>query len=916
MTLLLPASALAARKQALADPTALGGLAGSLQRELHQALDVPVPEGKSRLTRSGGRCPTCTVLLAFDPRLPQTHTCPSCGAVHTDRVHHEWWLMNGHLWTAEQCTRAATLAHLLDDDAAARRADDILEIYADRYLWWPNRDNALGPTRPFFSTYLESIWLLHLCVALDLREATAPALRASLGARLRERLVEPSATLIASFNEGRSNRQVWHAAALLAAADVLGDDRMRDRAVLSLVSLLREGLHTDGSWYEGENYHLFAHRGLLTAVTLAEQAGAELPADLLQRFEAGFASPFRTVLPDGSFPARRDSQYGVTLRQYRTADWVECGFARQDTAALRSALASLYAHWAPPGDTGRRLSTADAERNQSGVRLTRADCSWRALLLARLELPSLSGAAPGSELLEGQGLAIFRRDGGRFWVGLDYGDPGAGHGHPDRLNLVVATERERWLDDVGTGSYTSPTLAWYRSSMAHNAPLVNGNNQGAAAGRLLAHDEREAAGWVSAEFTDPVSGVRFVRTVVVMDRYLIDEVTWTADHDVAVDVPLQAQLEGGQALPWRPAGARPSSEWLANVQETPLRAAASVHLTMLALPSPSRPRHPASGVFTCLLWSESAATLWKAGTIGPPGGAVHGLVSLRQHGPSGRSLRVIASPEVLAELTVNAESIRVLTFPVDLMQGGLGTLLVHQRTSHGWSIQTTLGTPAPLIELRGLRRVVAPSRAQPVPPDTPPHTLPLPPHGERTVALDSAHFYRPTEESWLEAGAPAASVHLRRSATAIIITVRSTLNRETAFAAGCAENPLDNEPADVNSDGVQLHWRSAVTGGWNTVLAVPETLRVRLTAVEGTVDDATASWHPIERGYVVSFTLPWRAEVTELVLDCCVNERPAGRERRRGQLVMSGARGESAYLRGARQSPEHALHFDLLPDQS
>jgi len=162
MTLLLTHAALDARRTACRNPAALGGLAGSLQRELYAALDVPVPAGKSRLTRTGGRCPSCTVLLTFDSRQPHSHTCPSCGTMYTDAIHHQWWLMNGHLWTAEQCTRAANLAWLCDDPLAARRADEILATYADRYLAWPNRDNALGPTRPFFSTYLESIWLLHL----------------------------------------------------------------------------------------------------------------------------------------------------------------------------------------------------------------------------------------------------------------------------------------------------------------------------------------------------------------------------------------------------------------------------------------------------------------------------------------------------------------------------------------------------------------------------------------------------------------------------------------------------------------------------------------------------------------------------------------------------------------------------------
>jgi hypothetical protein len=37
-----------------------------------------------------------------------------------------------------------------------------------------------------------------------------------------------------------------------------------------------------------------------------------------------------------------------------------------------------------------------------------------------------------------------------------------------------------------------------------------------------------------------------------------------------------------------------------------------------------------------------------------------------------------------------------------------------------------------------------------------------------------------------------------------------------------------------------------------------------------------------------------------LALDLIVNEMPRGRVRRRGQLVMSGARGEFVYLQGDR----------------
>jgi hypothetical protein len=56
----------------------------------------------------------------------------------------------------------AVLGVLLDDAECCDAAWRVLDGYADRYLDYPNRDNVLGPSRPFFSTYLESIWLLQL----------------------------------------------------------------------------------------------------------------------------------------------------------------------------------------------------------------------------------------------------------------------------------------------------------------------------------------------------------------------------------------------------------------------------------------------------------------------------------------------------------------------------------------------------------------------------------------------------------------------------------------------------------------------------------------------------------------------------------------------------------------------------------
>ncbi|MEP7345750.1 MAG: heparinase II/III family protein, partial [Gemmatimonadaceae bacterium] len=533
----------------------LSALASSLRRDLAAAPTLGsgwLPEEKAKLTRTGGRCRKDGTLLDFDPGSAREHRCSKCGQVYRGEADYRWWIMNYQLWLAERAVHGAALAAVTADPWAASVARSILTLYADRYLTYPNIDNVLGPTRLFFSTYLESIWLLQIATALDLLEcidADAP-----FGARLRERIIDPSAKLIAQYNEGDSNRQVWNNAALAAAGRLLGDQNRTEHSTLGAFGLthhLRSALLPDGTWYEGENYHLFAHRGLWYGVTIAEAAGLELPLDLLARFQAAFRTPFVTALPDLTFPARRDSQYGVSLRQWRTAESCELGLARSpDDDQLRSGMHELYRTDVPEGDTGRARSTAEAERNLPGVRLTRASLGWKALLFANTVLPPLEAATPSSALLGSQGYGVLRRDRGRVYVALDYGHSGNGHGHPDRLNLWLVSGDQRVLEDPGTGSYTSPTLHWYRSTLAHNAPLVNGTSQQRVDGALLSYGEQDGINWISAK-AEIAPGVVATRTIIVLDNCMVDDVAWLATNEVELDLPIHSDGELKGAAEWR-----------------------------------------------------------------------------------------------------------------------------------------------------------------------------------------------------------------------------------------------------------------------------------------------------------------------------------------------------------------------------
>ena len=280
MSLVVTAAELKARRAVAR--AELAPLAKGLRDELAPLIAaIPsVPREKALLSRQGGRCPFDGTLLRFDPFDPR-HVCPACGRESAGGLHDRFRLYWYQMWLAERVLHAALLGVLLDDAECRTLAESLLDAYAEQYLRYPNADNVLGPSRPFFSTYLESIWLLQLAIALGVLEtgAPSPGLR-SLGARVRDRLIAPAMALIASYDEGMSNRQVWNNAAILAAARLL-DDRVRFDSALhgpsGLHAHLGTALLSDGSWYEGENYHLFAHRGLWYGERIARAGGHVLP---------------------------------------------------------------------------------------------------------------------------------------------------------------------------------------------------------------------------------------------------------------------------------------------------------------------------------------------------------------------------------------------------------------------------------------------------------------------------------------------------------------------------------------------------------------------------------------------------------------------------------------------------------------
>ncbi len=906
---MLTFDALTARRTLIDESPDLAALRDHLVARARPIIErmPPVPRVKALLSRDGGSCPTDGSVLLFDPWSPDAHRCPKCQQVFSGERHHAHWARAQHLWLAERAAHLATVHAVTGDEAAASRARELLASYYDLYFELPNADNVLGPSHLFFSTYLESIWILdYLAAAFILREM------AMLDDNDIERInaiADEAATLIAEFNEGMSNRQTWNSAALTAIGAWFADEELAITAVqgrTGLLGHLADGFGGDGMWYEGENYHLFALRGLTIGLQWAGTAGADLFADDAVAAHLGEAlmAPADTALPDLTFPARKDARYGVSLAHPAYIECWESGLATLGERAPTDLAAWLHALYAV---TPRGEQTYDAYLHDAALPLpshrSRMQLSWWALLTMAPALRDAPAPWVGrTRLMEQQGLAILRN--GTTYLSLECGSGGGGHGHPDRLQLTLHSNGCHWLPDQGTGAYTTGDLFWYRSTLAHNAPMLDGVEQPADdTSRCTAFAVNRDWSWANAKWRD------VQRTVVLGPRWAVDVLQLDTSLPHRVDLPWHLQGQAAVTTPGSWSAESATSNFVDSVERFAPREGVS-----------DAPVHVTAAIDGHVLntWFAGDGELLRASGPGLPG-----------------------SNEQKTFLIRRAESNRAVIATVLDVSGGVtnvslkGNLIeVHE----GDAITSVQVAAAETVVTSGTTRVaLGGSRPAPLPPVSFVRENPIvtqgharwidePPALDGTLAgfdrrgpleINEEHEYLRSEVAYPGPDDFAAIAYVNCSDDMLFVAVEVTKSEVVMRPLDAPPLNLDNEPDDINADGLQLYWEmpDGISGAWLVRPAPDGALITRPIGAPG--DGApTGAWQRTPTGYRITVGIPCPhvellRRTERLGFDLIVNEMRPGRLRRSGQLIWSGGPGW-VYLRGDRQDHERFGELELV----
>ena len=558
---------------------------------------------------------------------------------------------------------AGVVYQVTGDRRYADQSREILLAYTAKYLTYPRHDNkgrAKGGGHIASQSLTEASWLIDMAQGTDL---AWDALTEEQRRAAQEKMFLPALEqIIIRSKLGIHNIQCRHNAAIGLVGFLYGDDRLIRLAIddpqRGFRQQILQGVRDDGMWCEGASgYHFFTIDGLWPLAEAARHAELNLYD---ARFKSMFDGPLALATPSLTLPNFNDSG---TVSLVGNADLYELAYAR----------------WHDP----RYLPLVNAGRRKGDLALWYG-VAQRPAGTAAAGLGSRNSPASGYAILEcGTGSAA-------TWLCLKYGPHGGGHGHYDKNHFILQARGLTLMPDGGTHAYGSPLHgSWDQTSLAHNTLVADEKTQARAEGRSLAFGATPAADFSVTEAGAIYPGVRFVRTVALLNEKLIvvvDQVRSEQEHVFDIACHLTGAWKTLPAgAPWTP----PAVTGYRHIAGATLRASPASQLFSTV---------PEQGAETALTVAGGEPTQFIAGTgIG---------ASTEDHVPVLLLRRKAQSTAFVWALALDGQPVTLETLPVQAADGkplatAVATAVQVRAGDKQWKLLVNPEKQAVLVNLPG-----------------------------------------------------------------------------------------------------------------------------------------------------------------------------------------------------------------------
>ncbi len=455
---------------------------------------------------------------------PADHECPKCHKHYSDERTLAAYRGILHSQAEAAALQLAWAFAYSGDEKYALGVKRILIKFADDYPSYPGRIDRWGHRGMFaplggrrrVQSLEEAEGIIPLTKAYDLTRIS-PSWSDAERLHVEKDFFRLTAATLLAYPMALENRQAWYNAALMCIASVLSDAALVDKALngtSGLLAQLQRGVGDDGMWWEGTMaYQSYVMRPMIETIEIARRMNIHLHEN--PRFKLFLSSPLRATYPDGTFPCVNDS----------------------DPANYHMFDASFEWAW----------------RTYKEPRYAQALAWDNPAKLAALLGPDAKPARPLEEKttdLSSVGLLYLRVGQGRDAVCAvhHYGTPGgdaSGHGHFDKLNLMLYANGREWLADIGRIGYTHKEYkTWAKRTIAHNTVTLNQTDQFVNTGKLLwVKNGSTAAGEYTAcasESTGSYPDTLLRRYLFLTQSILVDVVEVKTEHEATIDLAAHA----------------------------------------------------------------------------------------------------------------------------------------------------------------------------------------------------------------------------------------------------------------------------------------------------------------------------------------------------------------------------------------
>ncbi|MEM8857104.1 MAG: heparinase II/III family protein [Chloroflexota bacterium] len=420
-----------------------------------------------------------------------------------------------HYDLADIARDSGLMYQFTDNALYMEKAREILLAYSDAYLTYEITDKA-GRTgeqasaggRATAQAINEARWIIPLAWAYDL---VYNDLTDAERTKIEDGLLRPAADLIILNNEGRHNHQSWYNSGVGVLGFVLEDPEYIWYALLkddsSLNYQLDKSVTADGMWYEGTmHYQFYVLRALQPLMEATHHAGFNVYDN--PQYKGLFDFMVTYADPELEMPTINDGRV-VNLTESDRVTYYELAYRRLNDP-----------RYVPIIEESRRTDL-------------------NALLYGVPELGDAVDPAWETELYSDSDLMVMRSGDSKNGIQatLNYMGYQGGHSHADQLSLVLYGEGTELAPDTGSIKYRIPEQeAYFKTTLAHNALVVDGVSQERAAGaELRKFVSNRAAQIAQVRSSDLYDGVMLQRTVLMNADYLIDIYDATSEEPRTYD---------------------------------------------------------------------------------------------------------------------------------------------------------------------------------------------------------------------------------------------------------------------------------------------------------------------------------------------------------------------------------------------